>query len=132
MNRDSSPVSSLYPVELCPNFFCHLFFLFLIIIVGNLSRVSTHVCVKSYQIVSKKSSQMWHNLKNQTECFLFAAGKVAPITFLSFSVALICFSCWVIIITIINYYYYCCCCCSVAVVIKIQRLFDRKNNYDVK
>jgi len=57
-----------------------------------------------------------------------AAGKRAPIIFsLSFSVFLR------IDLLLLLGYYYCCCCFSVAVVIKIQKIFNRKNNnYDVK
>lgn len=48
--------------------------------------------------------------------------KVAPIMFLSsffFAIDLL----------LLGYYYYCrCCCCSVAVVMRMQNIFNRKNH----
>lgn len=77
---------------------------------------------------------MWHSLTNLTEkktlfpvipCskILFGSWKRgAHYVSLSFSVFLR------IDLLLLLGYYYCCCCCSVAVVIKIQKIVNRKNN----
>lgn len=140
-----SPVScgahwAFLPVHLSPFFNkkTHFFVKFL----PHLRHVQ--LCSSLNRYGRNRVRQTWQTEKNATTSTLFpipcskiillAAGKGAPVMFLSL------FQSFgrIDLLLLPSYYYYCCYCCSVAVVIKIQKIFNRKittmmwNNFNQK